>query len=324
MAIDTRSTPAAAAATPWLRPGRWLANPTYWHDDARHETAGARPRIGFIDATLSEGDDCVGHQLNWNSRLRLAEALDDIGVDEITLPSHTTYEEERDWTRAYRRRGLKTPIVAKGPGIAPPLRGDWRAPLERHLELEADTVCPIFKWSFHDVLHDFSGELTKQAVVEAIGESVEYLKQQGCRVVPWVIDSMRTRLDTVLEFYAAIIQAGGDGVLFLTQWDFNDRVYWVAAEVRGTAPVINLCAGGSLPSSPRISSLFRRLPHATSPMTEGCDSTLPASSAAASAAAAPAPPTRIWPMCETSKSAAAARQCRCSAMMPAGNCTGMA
>jgi isopropylmalate/homocitrate/citramalate synthase len=205
----TAPTPAAA---PWFRPGRWLANPAYWHDDARQETAGAPGRIGFIDATLSEGDDCVGHQLNWNTRLRLAEALNEIGVDGITLPSHSTYEEERDWARAYRRRGLTTPIVAKGPGIAPPLRGDWRAALERHLELEADTVCPIFKWTFHDVLHDFSGQLSKQAVVDAIGESVAYLKAQGCRVVPWVIDSMRTRLDTVLQFYAAIIEAGGDGV----------------------------------------------------------------------------------------------------------------
>ena len=36
---------------------------------------------------------------------------------------------------------------------------------------------------------------------------------------------------------AAAAQAGGDGVLYLTQWDYNDRVYWVAAEVRGGAAV---------------------------------------------------------------------------------------
>ena len=48
------------------------------------------------------------------------------------------------------------------------------------------------------------------------------------------------------------------------------------------------------------------------------------------APALPAPPRRrrragsAWPMCDTSNSAAPARHCRCSAMMPAGYCTGMA
>lgn len=196
----------------WFQSGSWLANPAYWEPEARSDLAHAPRRVGFIDATLSEGDDCVGHQLNWNSRLRLAEALDDIGVTEITLPSHTTYGEELDWVRAYRRSGLRTPIVAKGPGIAPPLPQGWQDRLQGHLELGADTVCPIFKWSFHDVLSDFGQSVSKQAVVEAIGVSIEYLKRQGCRVVPWIVDSMRMRLDTVVQFSKAVVDAGGDGV----------------------------------------------------------------------------------------------------------------
>jgi hypothetical protein len=51
------------------------------------------------------------------------------GVDEITLPSHTTYEEERDWVRAYRSRGLRTPIVAMitVAGCSPTSRRSTRA-----------------------------------------------------------------------------------------------------------------------------------------------------------------------------------------------------
>ncbi|HEX9669644.1 MAG TPA: hypothetical protein VGC93_09185 [Thermoanaerobaculia bacterium] len=37
----------------------------------------------------------------------------------------------------------------------------------------------------------------------------------------------------------AAAEAGGDGVLYLTQWDFADRVYWVAAEVRAGQPVFS-------------------------------------------------------------------------------------
>jgi hypothetical protein len=36
---------------------------------------------------------------------------------------------------------------------------------------------------------------------------------------------------------AAPLQSGGDGVLYLTQWEFNGKVYWVAAEIRGGQPV---------------------------------------------------------------------------------------
>lgn len=52
---------------------------------------------------MSEGDDCVGHQLNWNTRLGVIERLDAIGVGEITMPSHVTFSEERD-RRSDRRK----------------------------------------------------------------------------------------------------------------------------------------------------------------------------------------------------------------------------
>jgi hypothetical protein len=35
---------------------------------------------------------------------------------------------------------------------------------------------------------------------------------------------------------AAAAESGGDGVLYLTQWDFADRVHWVAAELRAGQP----------------------------------------------------------------------------------------
>ncbi|HEY8369426.1 MAG TPA: hypothetical protein VIM86_08955, partial [Thermodesulfobacteriota bacterium] len=197
---------------PWHSPGRWLVNPSYWEPEALAERAGMPSEIRFIDCTLSEGDDCVGHQLNWNTRLALLERLDAIGVGEITMPSHVTFSEERDIVRAYRRLGLKTRIVAKGPGVVPPLRGDWREKIDRHVDLGCDVVSPIFKWPFADTLSDFAGALSKQAVVDAIGESVAYMKSKGVRVVPWIVDAMRTRVDTACRFFKAMAEAGADGV----------------------------------------------------------------------------------------------------------------
>ena len=197
---------------PWHRPGRWLVNPAYWADEVRAERAAAPTRVRFIDCTLSEGDDCVGHQPNWNTRLGMIERLDAIGVGEITVPSHVTFGEERDLIQACRRMGIRTPLVAKGPGIVPPLSGDWRGIIDRHVALGTDVLSPIVKWSYADTVSDFAGARSKSAVVDAIGESIAYMKRRGVRVVPWMVDSMRSPVDTACLFFGAMAQAGADGV----------------------------------------------------------------------------------------------------------------
>jgi 2-isopropylmalate synthase len=197
---------------PWLQPGRWLANPAYWSDEAQTQRVAVTKAQRFIDCTLSEGDDCVGHQMSWSGRLGLMERLSEAGVDEITLPSHTTIEEERDIVAAYRRLGLKTPLVAKGPGIELPLRDGWQDILKRHVDIGAEILSPIYKWPFQDTLRDFDGDLTKELVVEQLGEGAEFCASLGVKVVPWIVDSMRTKLDTAAAFYGALAKAGADGV----------------------------------------------------------------------------------------------------------------
>jgi len=198
--------------TPWHQPGKWLVNPAYWEEEASQARAQAPQRIRFIDCTVSEGDDCVGHQLNWNTRLGVIERLDAIGVGEITMPSHVTFSEERDLIKACRRLGIRTPLVAKGPGVVAPLRGDWRGIIDRHIDLGADVISPIFKWSYEDTLTDFGAGLSRGAVIDAIGESIRYMKQQNIRVVPWMVDSMRTPVDTACAIFKAMADAGTDGV----------------------------------------------------------------------------------------------------------------
>lgn len=199
-------------AKPWYQAGKWLANPAYWDDESKNARIQAPRRIHFIDCTISEGDDCVGHQLNWNTRLGVIERLDAIGVGEITLPSHATFSEERDMVKACRRMGIRTRLVAKGPGVKPPLKGNWKEAIDRHIDLGADVLSPIVKWEYEDTLHDFAGALTKQMVVDAIGESVAYMKRQNVRVVPWMVDSMRSPVDTACLFFKAMADAGADGV----------------------------------------------------------------------------------------------------------------
>jgi isopropylmalate/homocitrate/citramalate synthase len=197
---------------PWHQPGKWLVNSAYWDEEAQAARPQARRSVRFIDCTVSEGDDCVGHQLNWNTRLGVIERLDAAGVGEITMPSHITFSEERDLVKACRRIGIKTPLVAKGPGVRAPLKGDWKGYVDRHVDLGTEVISPIFKWSYNDTTSDFTAGLTKDAVVEAIGESISYMKRQQVRVVPWMEDCMRSPVETACLFFKAMADAGADGV----------------------------------------------------------------------------------------------------------------
>ncbi|HLN12360.1 MAG TPA: hypothetical protein VK587_04180, partial [bacterium] len=201
-----------SSSTPWHKPGQWLVNPAYWDPEVLAERAGMPTEVHVIDCTLTEGDDCVGHQLNWNTRLELMRRLDAVGVGEITLPSHTMKEDERDLARAYRRLGCKTPLAAKGPAVPVPLSGDWRGPLKQQIDLGAETVCPIYHWSYDDTITDFAGAVSKQMIVDAVSEATAFTKSQGVRVVPWIGDTMRTRVDSIVTFARAIAGAGADGV----------------------------------------------------------------------------------------------------------------
>ena len=149
--------------------------------------------------------------MSWSGRLGLVQRLSEAGVDEITLPSHATFEEEQDIVRAYRRLGLTAPLVAKGPGIELPLRSGWQEHLRRHADLGAEIITPLYKWPFQDTLRDFDGDPSKSAVIDMILESAAFTTTLGVRV-QWIVDSMRTRLDTVVSFYKALPDASVDGV----------------------------------------------------------------------------------------------------------------
>jgi len=229
-----------SSSTPWHKPGQWLVNPAYWDPEVLAERAGMPTEVHVIDCTLTEGDDCVGHQLNWNTRLELMRRLDAVGVGEITLPSHTMKEDERDLARAYRRLGCKTPLAAKGPAVPVPLSGDWRGPLKQQIDLGAETVCPIYHWSYDDTITDFAGAVSKQMIVDAVSEATAYTKAQGVRVVPWIGDTMRTRVDTVVTFARAIAGAGADGV-YLVDSRGNSNPLASRSVVRRVKAAIGTC-----------------------------------------------------------------------------------
>jgi len=45
------------------------------------------------------------------------------------------------------------------------------------LDMGTEVISPIFKWSYADTISDFSAGLSKDQIVEAIDESIRYMKR---------------------------------------------------------------------------------------------------------------------------------------------------
>jgi isopropylmalate/homocitrate/citramalate synthase len=197
---------------PGFNSGKWLVNGLYWEDEALSARPHGSDAIRFIDCTLTEGDDCVGHQLNFNTRLELMRRLDAIGVGEITLPSHTKFAEQVDLANAYRRLNVSSGLNFKGPGVSLPLEGKWQEAIRRAVDnIGPDTLSMAIKYPKKDSFSDFSGGLSKDDVADGIRECVAFAKSLGQRVVPWFLE-MRLPVSTVAGFAAAAVEAGADGV----------------------------------------------------------------------------------------------------------------
>jgi isopropylmalate/homocitrate/citramalate synthase len=199
-------------AGPGYRAGKWLVNGIYWNEEAVAARANQPSSIRFIDCTLTEGDDCVGHQLNWNTRLELMSRLDAIGVGAITLPSHAQFEEEVDLARAYRRLGRRTPLAFKGPGLEIPLEGGWRDLMAMVVEkVQPAFLCPVIKIPMSDIFSDFARDLSAESAAHSITEAVAFAKTLGVRVVPWLPEG-RLPVARLVQFAKAVAEGGGDGV----------------------------------------------------------------------------------------------------------------
>lgn len=212
---------------PWHVPNKWHAVPAYWEEEAIAARPDARQEIKLIDATLREAEDAVGCHLHWSTRIGLAERLDDIGVNAITMPGACEYAEQRDFVKWYRKKNFKAELSFKGPAVRFPLQ-NWKPVVDKAAALEPDEMTLIFNWGILDTFSDFGCEISKQQIVEGIQEVVRYVKSKGVEAFASIADSFRTRVDTACLFYKAAVDAGAAAIYC---WDSRGNSTPLASRV---------------------------------------------------------------------------------------------
>lgn len=180
--------------SPWFDDQRWVS-PTNFRDEALHDRM--PERVSIHDVTLRDGEQTCGLVWREDDRVRIAEALNDLGVDRIEVGMPIISEENRQAMKRLRAMNLKSEIVA----FCRAMPKD----LEAAIEVGVDRI--IVEHAVNPYLNTYVYRSTMDQVVEKAVTSLEFVKKHGVKASFMGWDATRSNLDYVLETFSRIAQA---------------------------------------------------------------------------------------------------------------------
>ena len=157
-------------------------------------------KISIFDTTLRDGEQAPGIALTVDEKIRIAQKLDELGVDTIEMGFPTVSEGERKAARRMVELGFKSNLC----GLARVLKKDIDAVIDSDL-----SYAHLFIGT--SPLHrDYKLKKSKIEVLNQAIEAVEYAKDHGLTVEFSAEDATRTELNYLIEFYKGVENAGAD------------------------------------------------------------------------------------------------------------------
>jgi homocitrate synthase len=152
----------------------------------------------IIESTLREGEQFANAFFNTETKIKIAKALDDFGVDYIELTSPAASEQSRLDCEAICKLGLKAKILTH-------VRCNM-SDAKLAVSTGVDGVDVVIGTSSHLMEHSHGKDMTyiKNTAIEVI----EYVKSQGKEIRFSSEDSFRSDLVDLLTIYKAVDQIG--------------------------------------------------------------------------------------------------------------------
>jgi 2-isopropylmalate synthase len=201
----------------------------------------APPKVEIYDTTLRDGSQQVGLDLTVTDKLRVAAALDGLGVDVIEGGWPGSNPKDAEFFERVKSVEFKNAQLAAFGATRPPRRAvEDDANLAALLAAQTPIVTLVGKaWTLHV---DEALRTTREENLAMVGESVAYMRAAGRRVVfdaEHFFDGYRADRGYALAVLAAAAEAGADT---LALCDTNggtlpDDVAAIVAEVGRDASV---------------------------------------------------------------------------------------
>lgn len=175
-----------------------------WTGDLNVKALEPQPRVtvGLYDTTLRDGEQTVGVVLSPEDKLRIAQALDEAGVDRIEAGFPRVSADDWKAIELILEAGLGAEIW----GFSRAVRTDVEALVE--LGLQASVIeSPI-----SDAKLAALG-VSRETMLERIRSAVSYAAEHGIRVAYFGVDSSRAELGFLRLAYEAAVDAGAAEVV---------------------------------------------------------------------------------------------------------------
>ncbi len=202
------------------------------------EKTGSDGRVLIFDTTLRDGEQAPGFSMSRAQKLRMAQALADLGVD--ILEAGFPHASEDDFASVH---AIATKV--RGPricGLARCQQGDIES-VARAIEPAASGRIHIFLAT--SPLHrEFKLQMGKQQIIDTAVAGIERALSFCDDVEFSAEDAIRTEPEFLAEVFSAAIEAGAktvnvpDTVGYTTPIEIAELFTWLRANVRGADQVV--------------------------------------------------------------------------------------
>lgn len=158
--------------------------------------------IRIFDTTLRDGEQMPGVSLTPEKKLEIARKLDDLGVDTIEAGFPSVSKGEFEAVKMIAKDGLKTEIC----GLARTNKKD----IDQTIACDVDCTHVFIATSDIHMKHKL--KMSKEEVIIAAAESVEYAKKHGVVVEFSPEDASRSDLKFLSEVLRAVCDSGADRI----------------------------------------------------------------------------------------------------------------
>jgi 2-isopropylmalate synthase len=158
-------------------------------------------RVFVWDGTLKEGLQTPTVFLTYVEKVKLAKAMDELGVSLISVGSPAISEEEKNDVRRIANEDFQQAQLAASASMA---KSDIDACLECGIR-EILLFTP-----FNGLNLQYRLKMTKEQVLKKTVESIEYVKKHRATVNFVLEDASRTPLEEILQIFEAAVKAGAD------------------------------------------------------------------------------------------------------------------
>ena len=160
-------------------------------------------KIRVFDTTLRDGEQTPGVSLTPENKLRIAQRLDELGVDVIEAGFAAVSEGELEAVRLIASQGLKAEICSASRGT----RGD----IDAVAKTGADSIHLIIPVS--DLHIEAKLKKTREQVLQITRDMVKHAKDCGLIVELSAEDATRADFDYLKKVFSTGIEAGADRVV---------------------------------------------------------------------------------------------------------------